>query len=57
MEDTSHAEYNPTPTSTLETRYNALQYNANSAIMRFKCWLPFGWELHPATVSTAGRDA
>jgi len=43
--------------STLETRYNALQYNANSVITRLQCWLPFRWELHPTTVSTAGRDA
>ena len=37
--------------STLETRYNALQYNANSVITRLQCWLPFRWELHPTTVS------
>jgi len=42
---------------TLETRYNALQYNANSVITWLRCWLPFRWELHPATASTAGRDA
>ena len=47
----------PVKWRTLETRYNTLQYNANSVITRFKCWLPFRWELHPATVSTAGRDA
>jgi len=42
---------------TLETRYNSFQYNTNSVITRLQCWLPFRWELHPATVSTAGCDA
>ena len=42
--------------TTLETRYNTLQYNANLVITRLQCWLPLGWELHPAKVSTAGRD-
>jgi len=42
---------------TLKTRYNVIQYNAHSVITRLQCWLPFRWELHPATVSTAGRDA
>ena len=41
---------------TLETRYNALQYNANLVITQFKCWLLLGWKLHPATVSTTGCD-
>ena len=42
---------------TLETCYNSLQYNANLVMTRLQCWLTFRWELHPATVSTAGRDA
>jgi len=35
-------------------RSNTIQYNANSVITRLHCWLPFRWELHPATLSTAG---